>query len=137
LSATALVVGQNTVWIVFSLMVASFFCWRLYHRRRKRTEADQIMAGVVLVALGSASHRLFWVTAIILDQIDFFDLPEKTLTLGAYAWGAIVLVLLGYTLHLSPLLRHKLGRHWLLYTVVFAAVGWFGSAVLYHSYLGD
>ncbi len=101
--------------------MAGYFFPQVFDRART-ANARRILAGVVLSAGAIGIHRLYWSTwrwARIeygKDSPEALWFPDN----GAYLEGLIMIVLVGYSLHLHNVFRQHLGRSW-----------WLGPAALF------
>lgn len=110
----------NSLWISMSLMV-SFYMFRLWIQT-KDPMVSNFSLGVFLVAIDSACHRTWWILASLLSSAD-----------QSYAsWGVdyrgilllpIILIALGYSLHVRTALKYKWGRMWWTRPLIAAFVG--------------
>lgn len=110
----------NGLWISMSLMVSVYMAGLL--RKTQDTIVRNFVLGILLVAISSALHRLWWFMGILLAE------PGQKYATWATDYRAILLSLvfviaIGYTLHVRAALRGKYGKWWWALPTIIAGVG--------------
>ena len=131
MSNDQIVLGQNLVWVNFALIVCVFFAVTGWNRFKAEgfSRGCRVMLGVVLVSLGCASHRAYW------GLWRWYRSHGDTEAAGWFVQNAdwlmlsVVVIAVGYTLHLAPLLNSVFGKLWPAWAAALA-VGSFFSATL-------
>lgn len=122
-------IGFKLAWIGAAILVLLFFgamvirdCL-IYHRRRL-PQRTRMMIGICLVALGAIVHQsYFFIWRIVGDP----RMIDRSLYVEA---PAITLIIMGYSLHLSPIYEGWVGRRfwWTLPTAFALALYFLGGA---------
>ena len=101
MTASSLIVANNTVWLGFSLLVFLLFSYRLL-KTEKGSDVRMLMRGVQLVAFGTCFHRLWWTVWRFtkLEQVENVSIFLDTNALIASLISA-TLVVIGYSLHMK------------------------------------
>tara|TARA_Y100000310_G_scaffold219354_1_gene220763 strand:+ start:1768 stop:2169 length:402 start_codon:yes stop_codon:yes gene_type:complete len=131
MTASSLIVANNTVWLGFSLLVFLLFSYRLL-KTEKGSDVRMLMRGVQLVAFGTCFHRLWWTVWRFtkLEQVENVSIFLDTNALIASLISA-TLVVIGYSLHMKTVFEGLLGKRWWAIAAGLALIIWTGAHIFF------
>lgn len=118
-----IVMAGNLLWSGMAAPVFLIFFTILWKRLRhgEKGSTERLMAGVAFVAFASMIHRFYWTLWRYFLDTDQIEIAKKFVEHGWLLTGLVVLIALGYALHLKPYLEGWLGAKWAMAVGVYAA----------------
>lgn len=128
---TSLLLGaMNLVIVIVGLVVGGIYLFRYFYADSLSGFSKTITLGIASTAIGLATHRFYWTVQRLLES---YGVDFASNLYVEWSWVTLiplVLVILGYGLHLGPFFKPTFGRFWVVYYSVMVAILYFAFTIL-------